>query len=225
MSQMMKPKIEPELTYVKGFIEPKQAKIIIDHLETLDFEFSTHYMYGKTSSSSVGYSWHSDTGLGYVFGKTMLKPLKAKPFDDFLGCIRDYVEGTTGRKFNSVLVNKYKDGNTNLSYHHDNDPWLGENFIVPSLSFGAKRKFIVKQKSNIVKEGEKPIKKEYILESGSMVIMGESLQKFWVHGIPKQLKSLEDPKKKTGIRFNLTFRNVIPELVKKMPKLSKGPSA
>ena len=60
--------------------------------------------------------------------------------------------------------------------------------------------------------------KEYILENGSLVYMGESVQKYWLHSIPVQKRSLDDKKRKTGLRFNLTFRNVYPELFHKMPK-------
>ena len=212
-------KLEPDIKYIPTFLNKEEQNTLISHLKHLDFVSSKHLIFGKPVTSSTQYMWISDTGLDYYFGKTMLESLKARKYDEFplIKRIKEKVEKLTGKKFNSVLVNKYNDGSTSLSYHHDNDPWLGDNFIVPSLSLGAKRKFLVKSKN-------KPTPKfTYILESGSLVIMGELVQKYWLHSIPKQINDLDNPKKKTGIRYNLTFRNIIPELVYKMPKGPKKP--
>lgn len=210
-------KNEPELEYISNFIQEPEQKIVFQHLKKLPFISSEHFMFGSQKKSSVKYLWVSDTGLSYVFGSTMLYPLEAHPFSDYpvLQCIRDYVEGYTGEKFNSVLVNRYEDGMTKLSYHHDDDPWLGDNFIVPSISFGAKRKFLVKQKNTASKN---PKTLTYILESGSMVLMGRTMQKYWLHAVPQQKRDLDDCSKNTGLRFNLTFRNINVDLYEKMPK-------
>ena len=192
--------------------------IIINKLKEIEYIHTYHFLFNKYRRSRVGYIWVSDTGLSYTFSKTMKNALPAYSFNDYpvLKCIREYVESMTKHKFNSVLVNKYEDGDISLNYHDDNDPWLGKKFIVVSLSFGEKRRFLVKQKSEYAKG--KPIIKEYILENGSLVYMGESVQKYWLHSIPVQKRSLDDKKRKTGLRFNLTFRNVYPELFHKMPK-------
>ena len=49
----------------------------------------------------------------------------------------------------------------------------------------------------------------------------ESVQKYWLRTIPKQTTSLEDSSKKTGVRYNLTFRNIHPSLFEKMSKPKK----
>lgn len=210
----------PDITYDGEFIEEKHTKIIMNKLKEINYVHTEHLFYGEYKRSRVGYMWVSDTGLEYTFSKSMKHALPAHSFEDYpvLNCIREYVQGMTKQSFNSVLVNRYENGETSLSYHHDDDPWLGDEFIVVSLSFGDKRKFLVKQKEQYVKEGKKPILKEYILENGSMVIMGKSVQKYWVHSIPVQKRSLDNRNAPTGLRFNLTFRNVIPELFHKMPK-------
>lgn len=220
----MPPKTQPDLVYDPDFIGKDEQKIIMNALSDVSYEKSQHYMFGRHTTSNVEYAWVTTTGLGYVFGKTMLEPLQPQTFDDYpvIKCIKDYVEAYTGRKFNSVLVNRYTDGETKLSYHHDDDPWLGENFIVPSISLGAKRRFLVKQKPKYAEKG-KEIKLEYILESGSLVLMGETMQKYWLHSIPPQKRDLDDKKKLTGLRYNLTFRNVIPELATSMPKVCIPP--
>ena len=214
---------KPEITYDPDFVKPLEQKIIVKALEDVEYEKSRHFMFGRETQSSVKYAWITDTGLGYVFGKTMLAPLEPQSFESYpvIKCIREYVEAYTGQSFNSVLVNKYSDGSTKLSYHHDDDPWLGNDFIVPSVSFGDKRRFLVKQKPKFVKKGEKAITMGLILESGSLTLMGNSLQKYWLHSIPLQKRNIDDKSKLTGVRYNLTFRHVYPELVRKMPKIAR----
>lgn len=215
---------EPEIIYESKFIPEETIDKSISLLENLPFVSSRHLLYGKVLSSSVKYVWVSDTGLEYNFSKAMVEPLKCYSFEDFpvLKCFRDYLQDFIFLKygisqtFNSVLVNRYEDGSTGLSYHDDNDVWLGKDFIVPSISLGAKRRFYVKSKDKTNKHVYK-----YELESGSLAIMMESVQKYWLHSIPKQLISLDDPTKKTGVRYNLTFRNIYPSLFDKMPKPKK----
>ena len=215
-------KINPDLEYVRHFYDQRESKNIFKQLQTLPYISSEHLFFNKHTSSSVKYVWFSDTLLPYIFGKTMTNELPAHPFSSspFLMDIREKVESYTNRTFNSVLINMYLDGSTKLSYHHDDDPWLGECFIVPSLSFGDKRRFLVKQKPSTAKSlnATEPKIIEYILESGSMVLMGESMQKYWLHAVPLQKNSIDNKKIKTGLRFNLTFRDVKEELYHKMPK-------
>ena len=215
----------PELSITPNYYSPEDSAKIFVNLQRIDYESSKHNIRGKDGESSVKYAWFSDTGLPYVFGKTMTEPLTVQILDDYpiLDHIRKAVEDSTGQKFNSLLIARYDDGATKLSYHHDNDAWLGESFIVPSLSFGATRRFLVKLRKPA--EASETVVFEYPLTDGSLVIMGESMQKTWQHSIPAQKFSAEDPKALTGLRFNLTFRNVHPELAEKMPKLAKTAAA
>ena len=48
--------------------------------------------------------------------------------------------------YNAVLINIYDDGTEHSGWHCDNDPWLGETFSVPSISFGGERDFCVRKK-------------------------------------------------------------------------------
>lgn len=214
----------PDIIYESEFIPKENINRCIEILSELPYISSQHNLYGKIKFSSVKYVWVTDTGLPYNFSKSMATPLKPYSFEDFpvLLCFKKYLEKFISIKyninqtFNSVLVNCYKDGSTGLSYHDDDDPWLGKDFIVPSVSLGAKRRFYVKSKDKSKKHVYK-----YELESGSLAIMRESVQKFWLHAIPKQIISLENPSQKTGIRYNLTFRNIFPSLFDKMPKSKK----
>ena len=220
----------PNLTYEDGFLSEKECTDLLAYFSTkVPFMHSEHFLFNRECKSSVLYCWITDTGLPYIFGKSMTNELKPYPFSDFpeIDAIRKRVEEKTGRKFNSVLINRYDDGTTSLGAHADNDAWLGDSFIVPSVSIGAARFFDVTPKSASYRtkrdSSRKDVKEEkfrYVLKSGSLVVMGEGMQKDWYHAIPKQVKAIDDSGKRlktdTGLRINLTFRDVKEDLAKFM---------
>ena len=109
--------------------------------------------------------------------------------------------------FNSVLVNKYCDGTHFIHAHRDSERIFGDNPTIVSLSFGATRQFILQRvhydPDNPTKlarnkdESHKDI--EFDLESGSVVIMAGSSQKYYSHQVTRDETSHE-------ARYNLTFR-------------------
>ena len=44
-------------------------------------------------------------------------------------------------RFNSVLANLYRDGRDSMGWHSDDEPELGAEPVIASLSFGALRRF------------------------------------------------------------------------------------
>ena len=95
---------------------------------------------------------------------------------------------------NAVLGNKYKDGNDKIGKHSDDEIDLEPNAFIASVSFGAERNFIFRNK----KTNEKVT---ITLASGSILLMGENCQTNWTHEI-QQEKNVLHP------RINLTFRSV-----------------
>ena len=95
-----------------------------------------------------------------------------------------------------MLLNYYRDGNDSVGYHTDADDGVGLNPIVPSLSLGATRRFLLKHVRT----------KELLtfdLTHGSLLIMAGTTQHHWVHSVPKT-------KANVGERINLTLRNITP---------------
>ena len=108
--------------------------------------------------------------------------------------IKSRIEEVTQAKFNSVLLNLYRCGKDGVSWHSDDEPELGKNPIIASVSFGEARRFQLRHKL------DKSLDKvEITLTHGSLLIMKGSTQHFWQHQIPKTAKSLRE-------RINLTFR-------------------
>lgn len=85
-----------------------------------------------------------------------------------------------------------KDSN---GWHADNEPELGNDPIVASLSFGASRRFYLRSNTE-----NKSLK--LLLENGDLLLMGNGMQTGWKHCVPKSL-GVHEP------RINLTFRKII----------------
>lgn len=54
------------------------------------------------------------------------------------------VEETANAKFNSVLLNLYRDQNDSMGWHSDNEAALGRCPVIASLSLGETREFLFK---------------------------------------------------------------------------------
>jgi alkylated DNA repair dioxygenase AlkB len=132
---------------------------------------------------------------------------KPRPIPQCLDELRKVTEGTTGETFNFCLVNYYADGKDSISYHSDDERFLGPDPAIASFSLGAKRDFLMKHKPIPPKEGTvveetKPIKLP--LAPGDMVLMRGKTQSNWLHSIPK--RAGVDSNKG---RINITFRKAL----------------
>jgi alkylated DNA repair dioxygenase AlkB len=116
---------------------------------------------------------------------------------DTLWALKERVEAQSGRRFNSVLGNLYRNGNDAMGWHADNEPELGPEPCIASLSFGAERRFELRhnQTRRLL---------SLPLNHGSLLLMGGHLQRHWRHRIPR-MPGLQDP------RVNLTFRTISPK--------------
>jgi alkylated DNA repair dioxygenase AlkB len=135
---------------------------------------------------------YADAGLTYTYSGVTYPALA---WTEELDAIRRRVEAAAGAPLNSVLLNRYRDGKDSIGFHADDEPELGTNPLVPSVSFGAERRFVLRHKKS-----KKRI--EYDLKHGSLLIMGGTAQHFWDHALPKTTQAV-------GERINLTFRYIL----------------
>lgn len=146
-------------------------------------------MYGKVLKFPRLTAWYGDNDKPYSFSGITLRPL---PWNDELLEIKREIEPKCGVNFNSVLLNKYRDGNDSISWHSDDEKELGQNPVIASVNFGAERKFQLRHR-------ETKEKIEIVLEHGSLLIMKGELQHYWQHQVAKTKLQVEE-------RVNLTFR-------------------
>jgi alkylated DNA repair dioxygenase AlkB len=138
-------------------------------------------------------AWYGDPGKMYTYSHIEMQP---QPWTPLLMKIKTRVEAVSGAEYNSVLLNRYRSGKDSVSWHQDNEPELGKDPVIASVSFGATRTFQMKHLTR------KDIPRVDIpLLDGSLLVMRGSTQRFWQHSIPK----IRQP---VGERVNLTFRTI-----------------
>ena len=147
-------------------------------------------LFGKSHLQPRLTAWYGDAS--YTYSGLRLDPL---PWTPLLAQIRAAVEHACAHRFNSVLLNYYRNERDSMGMHSDDEPELGPDPVIASLSFGATRSFILRHKRN--KQTHK-----IALHDGSLLLMSNGLQSNWLHGIHKSARPL-------GERINLTFRYIV----------------
>ncbi|KAG6257934.1 hypothetical protein E4U49_006649, partial [Claviceps purpurea] len=138
-----------------------------------------------------------------------------RPIPQCLDALRLSTEAATGCFFNFCLINYYASGADSISFHSDDERFLGAEPAIASFSLGARRDFLMKHKpiasdgssagtgGTQRREGKTTLKLG--LGSGDMILMRGRTQSNWLHSIPKRTgKNQED-----GGRINITFRRAM----------------
>ena len=179
-----------EYVFIPGFFNQLESDFYLKTLrETVLWKQESMSMYGKKIALPRLIAWYGNDDKPYSFSGVTLQP---NPWTKEMIEIKNRIEPLAKVSFNSVLLNLYRSGRDSVSWHTDSEPELGKNPIIASVSFGATRKF---QLRNIqTKE-----KVELHLTPGSLLIMQGALQHHWQHQVPKTSMNV-------GERINLTFR-------------------
>lgn len=161
-----------------------------DVLTALEWEQHYVQMYGKQVASPRLSAWYGDSGAAYQYSGTRYLP---KVWVPELLAIKEQVERVCGQRFNSCLANWYRDGKDGMGWHADNEPELGPEPVIASVSLGATRVFSLRH----VHGSYATLKQK--LNDGDLLVMRGKLQQYWQHSVPKTRKSVDG-------RINLTFR-------------------
>ena len=157
-------------------------------LAELAWEQQEFTIYGRTTPMPRLIAMYGP--VGYRYSGVVHPPC---PLPPRLDAIRRRVEDVTGRRFNSVLANLYRDGSDSVGWHRDSDYAHGGQPDIASVSFGATRRFEVR-------DGER--RAAIDLEAGSvLVITGDAVARWW-HRVAKTRRAV-------GARVNLTFRHMV----------------
>lgn len=181
------------LDYYTNFFSNCDAdKIYSDLRDELPWEHRDIVVFGKPVKQPRLIAWGGDMEYRYS-GQT----LPRRPLTDSLTKLQCRLEETGDEKFNHVLLNYYRDGRDNMGMHADDERELGLNPVIAALSFGVPRRFLLKRKNG--RKGNEP--HSIVLENGSLIVMGGTIQHTYRHGIPKAGRLDKG-------RINLTFRNL-----------------
>lgn len=177
--------------YRSVFSAAQSAKYLRALLADTSWEQHQLVLFGRRIAAPRLSAWYGDADAVYAYSGLQLSP---QPWTALLNEIRQRVEALASARFNSVLLNRYRDGNDSMGWHSDDEPELGRNPIIASVSFGATRRFKFRHR----KQG---LRATLDLDDGSVLVMAGSTQHHWQHHLPKTKKALAP-------RINLTFRRV-----------------
>lgn len=176
--------------YLESFFNKTEADYFLnDFINNIVWEQQSMNMYGKIIPFPRLTTWYGDNDKPYSFSGITLQP---HPWNESLLKIKKKIEPLSGVNFNSVLLNRYRNGNDSISWHTDAEKELGRNPVIASVNFGEERVFQLKH----IDTGERI---DILLKHGSLLIMLGELQHFWKHQVPKSKKTMKE-------RINLTFR-------------------
>jgi len=181
-----------EASYYRAFLIATEADELFARLEReVPWRQGRIRMYGVERLMPRLTAWYGDALAQYTYSGLKNDPL---PWLPVLAGLRDRLERATGARFNSALLNLYRDGNDSVAWHADDEPELGERPTIASVSLGAERVFELAR----VADGRRV---KCLLEHGSLLVMSGDSQRCWRHRIAKS-RAVERS------RINLTFREV-----------------
>jgi alkylated DNA repair dioxygenase AlkB len=177
------PIMEP--IYIESFITPAEAQALLATIEPLP------WTRGKFRGRPVP---REEVWIGpyqYRFSGRALAPAE---WTSEIETVRERIQAQYGGAYNSVLLNRYLNEDDSVSWHSDDEPEMDPTHPIASLSLGAPRLFRVRLTGS--RES-----RNYLLTSGSLLVMPAGFQQKYQHCVPKS-------KTPCGTRVNLTFRRM-----------------
>ena len=179
-----------QLYLIENFDSNRDRKV--DNWFNVDSLYQdTIKLFGKEYLQPRLLRFEGDAGVSYIYSR---KKYTTESWSAVSLEIRSQLKRYLDVEFNSVLINLYRDGADSMGLHADNEPELGEQPIIASVSYGAEREIIFKENN-----GDRKIC--VLLPHGSLLLMKGRLQHCWKHEIRKTKKPLQP-------RVNFTFRYI-----------------
>ncbi|XP_067850152.1 alpha-ketoglutarate-dependent dioxygenase alkB homolog 3 isoform X2 [Heptranchias perlo] len=191
------------LHLIPGFVDPKEADWMFEQLHMeIPWHQKTNIRQDGSYQEPRLTAWYGD--LPYTYSRTAMK---SNPhWHPLLTMLKDRIVEVTGYTFNSLLCNLYRNGKDSIDWHSDDEPSMGRNPIIASLSFGETRNFEMRKKPPPEEKGDYTYAERIRipLNHGCLLIMEGETQKDWQHRVPKEYHDRSP-------RINLTFRTIYPE--------------
>ena len=170
------------------------ARIAAELRQRLAWQQKPIVIFGRDVMQPRLTAWYGDPDCAYVYSGKRNEPL---PWTPLLTELRVAVETVTGARFNSVLANCYRNGQDSMGWHSDDEPELGPDPSIASLSFGAARRFCLQHRK------QKALRLDLLLQDGDLLLLAGATQANYRHALPKTAKPV-------GERLNFTFRWIYP---------------
>lgn len=191
MLQLPLPLPDADILFYPNFLtSPERDRFLTELTQSIQWRQDSITLFGRSLLQPMLTAWYGDPGKVYTYSNLTLTPT---PWILPLLELKKKVDEISGVAFNSVLLNLYRDGNDSMGWHSDDEPELGHNPVIGSLSLGGTRRFMLRHCT------DKSLKHQLELTSGSFLLMRGATQHHWQHQIPKT-------KRPVPPRINLTFR-------------------
>jgi len=184
---------DADVWYAPNFFSAEESDLYFTQLqEQVAWRQEKIKMFGKEMPLPRLTAWYGDKAYTYSGLKN-----EPQPWLPVLQQLKMQVEQASNYSYNSVLLNLYPHGQSSMGWHSDDEPELGPEPTIASVSFGAERRFGFKHRHN---KGQQNV--YYTLAHGSLLLMQGPTQRNWLHSITKTARP-------AGNRINLTFRNIL----------------
>ncbi len=185
--------------YVPNYVSKSDADTLYDRVLTeCTWQQGALSLFGKSVLEPRLTAWCGD--VAYTYSR---RPLLPSPWVAGLAELRAQLHvhlpswlGYTA-ELNHALINRYRDGSDGMGWHRDNEPELGDDPIIVSVSLGAPRQFAMRSR---LTEGGR-LSHSWSLGHGDLLVMYGQSQRTWEHALKKTAKPV-------GPRINVTFRAV-----------------
>ena len=169
------------ITYIPGFVDlPTAERWFAELRDAVNWRSEKRLMYDR------------EVDVPRLMGHYRLDPPPAA-MPPLIGDAAARVSERLGVPFNSVGLNRYRDGRDSVAPHNDHLNEIQDGFPIALLSLGATRRMTVRAK-------EKPPRVIHQdLEPGSLFVMDYATQIHYTHAIPKTTEAV-------GERISLAFR-------------------
>ncbi|WP_018625399.1 alpha-ketoglutarate-dependent dioxygenase AlkB family protein [Kangiella aquimarina] len=185
---------DAELEYWPEFLSGKDAGEYLGKLlKITNWQTETIRIAGVERLVPRLTAWFGDPGASYSYSGVLHHPTA---WNKELLALKRQIEQCCGESFNSALLNLYRNGKDSVAWHSDDEPELGRQPVIASLSLGAPRSFQLKHKK------DSHLRHKLTLTSGSLLVMRGDMQQCWSHQVPKE-PAVTEP------RINITFRNIV----------------
>lgn len=181
------------LLYPQAFAPSVALQLFQQLQQEILWQQETLTIYGKQHSCPRLQSWIGNPEAIYRYSGKTFRP---DPWTPTTSALNALINKCLQHPFNSLLANLYRNGQDSMGWHSDNEPELGAEPVIASLSLGATRDFSLRR------VGETRQHLSIALSSGSLLIMNAGMQNRWQHALPKR-RNTHSP------RINLTFRQIV----------------
>ncbi|WP_345316519.1 alpha-ketoglutarate-dependent dioxygenase AlkB family protein [Ferrimonas gelatinilytica] len=122
--------------YWPDWLAPSACEALWQALEALPWQRPEVQVFGRHHPIPRQQCYLGEPGCHYRYSGTLLEP---EPLPPEVAALMANLNRFGGWGFNSVLVNRYRDGNDKMGWHRDNEPELGPSPQLAILSLGAAR--------------------------------------------------------------------------------------